>query len=356
MLIRILLSVAMASSASSGALAAAKEEKKAFAFTVMTYNVENLFDTKDDEGKDDETYLPLSKKNTKKHRDKCRAISVKAWRDQCLHWDWNDRVLAIKMQRLADVVLAYGDKGPDILLLQEVENDAVLEQWQKEYLASAGYQTRVLIPGQDKRGINVALLSRFPLAGEASLHAIDFSGVATAKRRADTREILSVRLKLPNEDHLTAFVVHYPAPFHPIAMRERAMQRLNQLAALAAEGSGIVIAGGDFNITANEDSRLYRRLAGEHWLISHHQLGCERCLGTSYYKKFDSWSFLDALMIYRADSIARKYQVEPDSVEVFVANGGQVAADGGPNRFDLKNGQVIGISDHWPVVMQVKTR
>ena len=30
----------------------------------MTYNVENLFDTKHDEGKDDYTFLPLSFKRT----------------------------------------------------------------------------------------------------------------------------------------------------------------------------------------------------------------------------------------------------------------------------------------------------
>jgi hypothetical protein len=28
-------------------------------FTIMTFNAQNLFDTKDDEGKDDKAYLPL---------------------------------------------------------------------------------------------------------------------------------------------------------------------------------------------------------------------------------------------------------------------------------------------------------
>ena len=38
------------------------------ALTVMTYNVENLFDSLDDPGKDDETYLPIEVKKTARHR------------------------------------------------------------------------------------------------------------------------------------------------------------------------------------------------------------------------------------------------------------------------------------------------
>ena len=60
---------------------------------IMTFNVENLFDTKHDEGKNDETYLPLAAKQNDAHRGKCARISVERWRDQCLFWDWNERVL-----------------------------------------------------------------------------------------------------------------------------------------------------------------------------------------------------------------------------------------------------------------------
>ncbi|MCH2100039.1 MAG: hypothetical protein MK142_16780, partial [Pseudomonadales bacterium] len=38
---------------------------------IMTFNVENLFDTTHDEGKNDETYLPLSVKQSDAHRAKC---------------------------------------------------------------------------------------------------------------------------------------------------------------------------------------------------------------------------------------------------------------------------------------------
>ena len=56
--------------------------------TLMTFNVENLFDTEDDPGKDDYTYLPLAQKQTDEHKKKCAGIAVDRWRDQCLNWDW----------------------------------------------------------------------------------------------------------------------------------------------------------------------------------------------------------------------------------------------------------------------------
>ena len=36
-------------------------------FTVMTFNVENMFDNLDDPNKEDETYLPVSMKTSKTH-------------------------------------------------------------------------------------------------------------------------------------------------------------------------------------------------------------------------------------------------------------------------------------------------
>jgi len=55
--------------------------------SLMTYNVENLFDTKDDMGKDDKAFLPASFKKNAYHKGHCRGIEVKKWRDECLYLD-----------------------------------------------------------------------------------------------------------------------------------------------------------------------------------------------------------------------------------------------------------------------------
>ena len=41
------------------------------AITVMSYNVENLFDSLDDPGKDDKAYLPYSLKQSEDHIEAC---------------------------------------------------------------------------------------------------------------------------------------------------------------------------------------------------------------------------------------------------------------------------------------------
>ena len=53
--------------------------------SIMTFNVENLFDTAHDTGKKDYTFLPISKKKSKKHISGCKKIPRKKWRDR-LRW------------------------------------------------------------------------------------------------------------------------------------------------------------------------------------------------------------------------------------------------------------------------------
>ncbi|MCB0371098.1 MAG: hypothetical protein KDD45_17185, partial [Bdellovibrionales bacterium] len=49
-------------------------------FSVMTYNVENLFDNQHDIGKQDQTYLPISQKMNLYHQSDCQKIRSKYYR------------------------------------------------------------------------------------------------------------------------------------------------------------------------------------------------------------------------------------------------------------------------------------
>lgn len=65
----------------------------------------------------------------------------------------------------------------DVLALQEVENKPLLEQLNKQELGSLGYAHVRLYEGNDVRGIDIALLSRFPVP-KAISHVNDtFKGV-----------------------------------------------------------------------------------------------------------------------------------------------------------------------------------
>jgi len=145
--------------------------------SVMSYNVENLFDNVHDEGKKDWTYLPLEvKKKSSEVQAYCKSQRVPMYRDECFNLDWSDKILSKKIQQISKVIRSYDNgKGPDIIVVQEVENLNVLTMLRDQGLANLGYQEVVLLEGPDVRGIDVGMISRFPLASPAILHPIDLS-------------------------------------------------------------------------------------------------------------------------------------------------------------------------------------
>jgi endonuclease/exonuclease/phosphatase family metal-dependent hydrolase len=333
--------------------ATVREAPPAQAVTLMTFNVENLFDTADDPGKDDRTYLPLAMKQTDEHRAACAGVANEHWRDQCLNWDWNEAIVARKLEVVADAILQVnGGRGPDVVALQEVENLAILQRLADEHLAAAGYEP-VLIEGDDERGIDVAFLTRLPLAGEPVLHRIEFEGIDDA-READTRGILEATFRLPDGSLLTGFAVHFPAPFHPTSMRIDAYERLNALAA-ALPADRPAFAAGDFNTTSAEDREqdMLARYVRPTWTVAH-EVGCDGCRGTSYYPPAGEWSFLDMLLWHPAEGrgAGATWRLVPGSVTIANATPAQVAADGTPARFALPEG--TGVSDHWPLVATIE--
>ena len=323
--------------------------------SIMTFNVENLFDTADDPGKDDATVLPLAAKQNAAHRAGCAKIEVERWRDQCLNWDWNEHMLARKLQVLADAILQVNDgRGADIVALQEVENRAILERLRRDYLAAAGYRPAILIEGGDARGIDVAFLSRLPQAAPAVLHGVDFDDDVAAARKLDTRGILEASFRLPDGTVLTGFAAHFPAPFHPTAMRVSSYRALNRLLERLPPGRP-AFAAGDFNTTAAEDrdQHLLARFVEPSWTVAH-RIGCGGCPGTQYYAADDSWSFLDMILW----SPARRgenatWHIRADSVQLANMTPAQRKKDGTPARFEVAAGS--GVSDHWPLVAEIQS-
>jgi hypothetical protein len=332
----------------------ADEPSNTLQVSIMTFNVENLFDNVDDPGKNDHTFLALADKQTDEHRAVCAEIQVERWREQCLFWDWSDELIEKKLDVVAAAILQVNDGlGADVVALQEVENIRILERLRTEYLADAGYGPAILIEGKDLRGIDVAFLTRLPLAGEPTLHAITFDGVEEGRVR-DTRGILQADFALPDGSVLTGFAVHFPAPFHPTEMREVAYRRLNELRAALPAGH-YVFAAGDFNTTSVEDREkaMLERFARPDWTVAH-EIGCEDCKGTSYYAPRDDWSFLD-MILWSPATVRREnatWDLRADSVRIANRAPGQRRADGTPWRFEAPGGQ--GISDHWPVIAVIE--
>lgn len=323
------------------------------AVTLMTFNVENLFDAQDDPDRADRDYLPLELKQTEEHRNACAELRFESWQDRCLNIDWNEDVVARKLAVIAATIRQVNDgRGPDVLALQEVENLSILERLRTEFLAESAYERAVLIEGNDSRGIDVAFLSRLPLAAEPQLHNLSFPA-EFADRVADTRGILQADFEMPDGSILTGFAVHFPAPYHPTGMRVAAYDTLNRLQANLPDDRH-VFAAGDFNTTSSEDGEkdMLDRFARPTWTVSNDL--CDGCPGTSYFPPDQSWSFLDMILWRPCCGADATWQIRADSVQIANQTSAQVRDDGTPQRFRFPAGS--GVSDHWPVVMVVESK
>ena len=319
--------------------------KKKNSLSIMAYNVENLFDTEKDEGKNDWEFLPLEfKKNNPEVQDACKAIPVPFYRENCFNKDWSEEVLAEKMQRLADTIFSAAPNGPDVLMLEEVENLNVVEMLNSGYLAKANYQTVELIEGDDGRGIDVAILSRLPVEEPAELHRIQFRQTNKVPR---TRGILEVGLRLPTGDTLYAMALHFPSQANPSWQRMDAIETLNSI--LKSKGkNALVVAGGDFNISPEENAKnkVFEKLIGTYWDVSHLK-GCKSCKGTYNHK--NKWNFLDAL-VFSPGLSSGKYKVNWDKVKVPNRGRYQNGSGGKPAPFNPGGN---GVSDHLPIYGEI---
>ena len=155
-------------------------------FRVMHYNVENLFDCRDDSLKQDEEFLP-------------RAVRA---------WTW--KKYHEKVTKIAKVILAAsGEQVPDLVGLCEVENAYCLDGLTKySPLRDAAYRY-VMTDSPDERGIDVALLyqpATFRLIGTECIRVP--SGQIGRK---PTRDILHVSGRVVSGDTLDVFVCHFPS-------------------------------------------------------------------------------------------------------------------------------------------------
>jgi len=328
--------------------------------SVLTFNVENLFDTEHDEGKSDETFLPAATKEDPVVANNCRIKATSAYREEeCLEKNWNDRVLARKFSRLAHVLAQINNGlGPDILILQEVENRHVLEMWRERELKRMGYNTLSHVEGPDERGIDTAVLSRLAMVKPPVLHEIDFSKepqIAETDRRP-TRGILETHLQLPTGETVAVFSLHFPSQGASTLHRKVALDKLLEVTAPVRTQMPVIV-GGDFNITSKEEwkNKYFKDILAKEFVVSH-LVGCHKCPGTTYYPKDKTWSFFDVLLFSKPLAQGDgNWKLDPQSIRVANDSVYQINRFGTPARFGSGYGSV-GVSDHWPMYAEIRLK
>jgi predicted extracellular nuclease len=197
-------------------------------FTVMFYNVENLFDTVNHPDFDDDEFTPASAKA------------------------WNIEKYEKKLTDIARVILSLpGRELPGIIGFSEVENEQVLNDLiNTRGLRKAGYEA-VLTEGADPRGIDCGLIYRRDLFRYKSHELIPVEDMADPDYIH--RGILHVRGEGPDGKPLHIFVNHWKSRWGGV--RETEPKRIYAAIALrrtldmilSRESDPRYIIMGDFN-------------------------------------------------------------------------------------------------------------
>ncbi|MHC5109831.1 MAG: endonuclease/exonuclease/phosphatase family protein [Planctomycetota bacterium] len=143
--------------------------------------------------------------------------------------------------------------NPDVIALQEIENQDYLEAFRRVCLKDMGYEI-VFREGNDRRGIDVALMSRVPVGTVTSHRHVRFPGPGDTMRTME-RDLLQVMLHPPGSSPLELWVVHLKSNYggrehaEPIRMGEARYIRSLLDQALQQDPDARIVVLGDFNDT-----------------------------------------------------------------------------------------------------------
>jgi len=204
-------------------------------FGILFYNVENLFDIKDDPLTADDEFTPGGDRH------------------------WTIKRFNEKINNLSKVILsANGWNPPGMIGLCEVENRYVLEKLCNE-TPLKNYPYKIIHKDSpDDRGIDVAFLYN-----EEVFYPLNYKYYPLVTNDGDTiksREILLVSGILNGTDTLHLYINHWPSRYSGFletrAKRIRAAQQLNRLIAekLKENRGAKIVVMGDFNDGPTDES------------------------------------------------------------------------------------------------------
>ena len=310
-------------------------------YTVLSYNVENLFDTVDDPKVPDEEFLPESEKK------------------------WTNERYQKKLDDLAKVISEVNAlETPEIVGLIEVENRSVLEDLIRTGALKDQPYAIIHEESPDYRGIDVALIYRKDAFTEI-MHEI-LPVVFPDDTAFKTRDILYVSGKVRNKT-VHVFVNHWPSRIGGDAKTEpkRVLaasvlkRKVDQL--LALDPKAHIIIMGDMN--DEPVNKSLQQILGAQSPDSGEKLvnlmfpDDVAGLGTYFYS--GNWNMLDNLVVSGEMITGKNVRIENQKGDIYSSpwmiftnkNGAQT-----PNRTYVGPKYVGGVSDHFPVYFKMIVR
>jgi len=307
-------------------------------FTVLSYNVENLFDTVDDPKIPDEEFLPESEKK------------------------WDNERYQKKLTEIAKVISDVSPNDlPEIVGLVEVENQTVLEDLAKTgTLKEQGYAI-IHEESPDYRGIDAAMLYRKDAFTEISHETLPV--VFPDDPEFKTRDILHVTGKLGGKV-MHVFVNHWPSRIGGDSITEpkRVLaasilkSRVDKI--LAEDPKARIIIMGDMNDEPANKSLQLTLGAGlpdsRSKLVNLMMPDDIAGRGTYFYS--GDWNMLDNLVVSEGLLHGKGITIEGNKGNIFSEDWmifTNKTGDKTPNRTYVGSKYTGGVSDHFPVYFKM---
>ncbi len=307
---------------------------------VAWYNVENLFDIKNDPYAGDDEFTPKGDKK------------------------WTRKRLHEKFKGLTRVIgMMNAGEGPDLLGLAEIEHRSVLERWNRKYLRRFNYGI-AYHESPDLRSIDLALFYRKDIFSHVATngHTVELE---TEER--PTRDITVFTLTAGAEDTLDCVLVHWPSRYGGKALTEPkrisaakvTSQVVDSLYAIR-EHDDILIMG-DFNDDPDDPSvQMYLKAQdlvpeGQNDRRLHNSMldiHSDPVQGTYYYR--GEWNTLDQIILGRGLFDQEGFGTEYPDAAVFVQPFMRVSEGeykDTPYRTHVGPRYLGCISDHFPILL-----
>ena len=308
--------------------------------TIVSYNVENLFDLIDEEAKQDEEFTPDGNKH------------------------WTQGRYNKKLSDLSQVLSAInGQELPEIIGLCEVENKKVVEDLFKNGEFDPKNYGIVHYESPDFRGIDCALAYNTAEVEVVKSEPIHVS--FPDEPDYFTRDVLYVKAKMSNKEIFHFFVNHWPSRIggnektEPNRIFVASLVKAKTDSILTENPNANIVIMGDMNDEPGNKSimgtlQASLEIDANSQLINMMAPAYEEGKGTYNFR--GDWNMLDNIIVSRSlfdgkgfDCVDKKGHVFSQDWMEYTNQNGQVSPNrtyGGPNYYG-------GISDHFPVYIRL---
>jgi endonuclease/exonuclease/phosphatase family metal-dependent hydrolase len=204
-------------------------------YSILFYNVENLFDVRNDSLTADDEFTPAGERH------------------------WTRKRFENKINNISKVILSAGGwQMPDLIALAEIENRYVLEKLTKDTPLKTTPYKIIHKESPDPRGIDVALVYN-----SETFYPLDYAYYPLEDKNGGirrSREILYVLGTVDGGDSIHVFVNHWPSRYSGLLKTRPARQQAAHLLLSKYEKivqkneKAKVVIVGDFNDQPNDES------------------------------------------------------------------------------------------------------